>query len=247
MKDAVRKHCAELDRCNQRGGRMLSIFDLLEAGTVDIELAARLMARITRGASFMVGAQPGGAGKTTVMCALLNLVPPDCTLAAATPEAVRAAGDNPPAPRTCFICHEIGAGHWFAYLWGGDLRRYCALQDHGHLLATNLHADTLEEAHAQVVRENRVPEQHFTGFDLLLFLRVGGGFGRRQRIIQTVYQANGSGHNLVFNAQGPVQNPFDANDDWTARCRQFLETHYDTGCRTIEDSRRRVLEFLAGE
>ena len=51
---------------------MLSVFDLLEAKTIDLDLAAYLMARISKGSSFMVGSVPGGAGKTTVMCALLN-------------------------------------------------------------------------------------------------------------------------------------------------------------------------------
>ena len=72
MDDAIRRHCMELERCNQRGGRMLSVFDLLAAGTLDVDLTAYFLARISRGASFLVGANPGGAGKTTVMCALLN-------------------------------------------------------------------------------------------------------------------------------------------------------------------------------
>ena len=38
------------------------------------------LAAIGNGASFMVGANPGGAGKTTVMGALLNLVPDDAEL-----------------------------------------------------------------------------------------------------------------------------------------------------------------------
>ena len=66
---------AEIDRCNQRSARMLSIVDLLEAGTLSPALAAYLLAAISRGASFMVGALPGSAGKTTVMGALLNFVP----------------------------------------------------------------------------------------------------------------------------------------------------------------------------
>ncbi|MEK7765428.1 MAG: hypothetical protein AAB368_04240, partial [bacterium] len=74
--DAVARHTAELDRLNQRGGRMLSIVDLIEAGTVTRELAAYLLAAIGGGASFMTAALPGGAGKTTVMGALLNFVPP---------------------------------------------------------------------------------------------------------------------------------------------------------------------------
>jgi hypothetical protein len=40
MNEAIARHCRELDRCNQRGGRMLSVFDLLDAKTLDLDLAA---------------------------------------------------------------------------------------------------------------------------------------------------------------------------------------------------------------
>ena len=63
----IRNHCAEINRCNQRGGRMLSIVDLIQAGTISRDLAAYALAAIGNGASFLVGAMPGGAGKTTVM------------------------------------------------------------------------------------------------------------------------------------------------------------------------------------
>ena len=81
---------------------MLSVFDLLDAGTLDLNLAAYLMARISKGASFWVGAVPGGAGKTTVMCALLNFVPVDVSFVAATPQAVYQALKTK-SPRR-FVC-----------------------------------------------------------------------------------------------------------------------------------------------
>jgi Flp pilus assembly CpaF family ATPase len=65
MNEETLRHCVEIDRCNQRGGRMLSIVDLIDAGTMSPELAAYSLAAIGGGASFMVGALPGGAGKTT--------------------------------------------------------------------------------------------------------------------------------------------------------------------------------------
>ena len=42
---------------------MLSVFDLLAAKTLDLDLAAYLMARISTGSFFMVGSVPAGAGK----------------------------------------------------------------------------------------------------------------------------------------------------------------------------------------
>ena len=246
MLPSIQQHCAEIERCNQRGGRMLSIFDLLEARTLDLDLAAYLMAEVARGASFMVGARPGGAGKTTVMGALLNLLPSDVPLAAATAEAARAARRERAKGRRCYICHEIGRGSYFAYLWGGALRNYCALQDAGHILATNLHADDLDEAHDQVCGDSGVPESHFNGFRLLVFLRVKGGHWNAQRHIEKVYAADGSGpHRCVFTARNGLATPHLIDTAWLASCRRFLEAHYEDGVRTIEQTRERVVAFLA--
>jgi len=248
MDVAVARHCHELNRCNQRGGRMLSILDLIDAQTVDLELAALLMAGIARGASFIVGARPGGAGKTTVMCALLNLIPSDCEIKAATTDAVQAASRE--NTRRCYVCHEIGAGPWFAYLWDADLRAYCALAPKGHILATNLHADDLEETRSQICDENGVPENHFNAFHLAVFLRVKGGFGRTTRWIDKVYAGDGAApHKRVFDSKKGIDTTSRPNTPhfdpaWVARCRSFLEKYHPSPIRTIEDLRQNALVFF---
>ena len=114
MNREISQHCVEIDRCNQRGGRMLSVVDLIDAGTVSTDLAAYCMAAIGRGASFMVGALPGGAGKTTVMGALLNFVPEDVVLQPADGIHTIRRGLAQSSPRRCYICHEIGRGSYYA-------------------------------------------------------------------------------------------------------------------------------------
>jgi len=249
MKDFIAQHCDQLNRCNQRGGRMLSVFDLLKAETLDLDLAAYLMARISRGSSFMVGAMPGGAGKTTVMCALLNFVPADVPLIAATPEAVHKAVNADASPRACYVCHEIGSGYYFAYLWADELRSYCDLSDRGHILATNLHADNLEQAKNQLCNTNDVPVGHFNKFELLIFLHAENHYQQAKRRIQEVYSGNGSsGHELIFHAKGKRTldenaKQYLADPDYVAACRDFLKK-MPPGVHTIEDTRRQVLEFL---
>jgi hypothetical protein len=245
MHDAIAKHCDELNRCNQRGGRMLSVFDLLAAKTLDLDLAAYLMARISTGSSFMVGSVPGGAGKTTVMCALLNFVPVDVPLIAATPEAVyKAAGT-----RTCYVCHEIGSGYYFAYLWADELRAYCGLFEHGHMLATNLHADNLEQAKNQVCNTNGVPSEHFNKFELLILLRVEDGYLKTNRWIEDVYSGDGSSEpRLIFHANDKKTldentKHYLADPEYVDVCRDFLAKK-PPDVRTIEDTRRYVVEFL---
>jgi hypothetical protein len=250
MHDAIAKHREELNRCNQRGGRMLSVFDLLSAGTLDLDLAAYLMARISNGSSFMVGSVPGGAGKTTVMCALLNFVPVDVPLIAATPEAVYEAANNKISPhRACYVCHEIGSGYYFAYLWADELRAYCGLSEQGHILATNLHADNLEQARNQVCNTNGVSVRHFNKFKLLIFLRVENRYLKAKRWIEEVYSGNGSSeHELIFQANDnraidETASHYLADPQYVSACRNFLaKTPPDM--RTIEDTRRHVVEFL---
>ncbi len=172
---------------------MLSIVDLIDAQTVSIDLAGYLLAAIGQGTSFLVGANPGGAGKTTVMGALLNFVPADVSLVPTDRDAVVRRGLEDTSARRCYICHEIGAGHWYAYLWGSVLADLFALPSVGHMVATNLHADTLEEARDQLCRDNPVPEESFHRFGLMLFLDVRGGWGRTQRTVAAVHEATEPG------------------------------------------------------
>jgi len=219
---------------------MLSVADLIDAQTLPLPLAAAITARIASGASFMVGANPGGAGKTTVMCALLNFVPPEVELLPATSEAIPKATTTKGATRRCYICHEIGAGHYYAYLWGDALRQYCALSDCGHLLATNLHADTLEETAMQMRGVNNIPEKHFRNFSLLLYLRVNGP----ARVVHQVYVSNdGAPHELAYDLSTGLFNAalFAATGKRQAQ-EDFLKRFMEQPDRTIEAMRRAVLE-----
>ena len=49
----------QIEMLNQRGGRTLSIVDLLLAGTISVEMAAYAMRAMKRGASLLTGARPG--------------------------------------------------------------------------------------------------------------------------------------------------------------------------------------------
>jgi hypothetical protein len=196
----IEAHCRQIDRCNQRGGRMLSAVDLIDAGTILPELAAYCLAAVGAGASFLVGAVPGGAGKTTVMGALLNFVPADVPLAAADGTRTIERGLARPHPRRCYICHEIGSGPYYAYLWGQALRQYFRLPEAGDMLATNLHADNPAQVREQVCRTNGVPEAALRQMNLMLFMSVGHR-RRPSRRIQEVWESDGrQAHRKVFDA-----------------------------------------------
>lgn len=193
------RHCLEIERCNQRGGRMLTLIDLVRAGTVDMPLAAYLLGMVASGHSFMIGCIPGGGGKTTVMGALLNVTPVDVELRAADSISLIRQGLRHAGSRRCYICHEIGPGPYYAYLWDGAARAFFQLTRTPHIVATNLHADTLEEARAQLCDENGVDPQDFERVSVKLFLHVGHRREGRQRRISAVHESKvGAGHRTIF-------------------------------------------------
>jgi hypothetical protein len=242
MTDSIELHCQEIERCNQRGGRMWSAIDLLLANTLTPDLAAYLLAAIRSGASFMVGAQPGGAGKTTVMGALLNFVPANVVLRPADGLVTIEEGRKPGVRRGCYICHEIGQGEYYGYLWDEPLRAYFELPNYGHMLATNLHADTLEAARHQVCAENGVAAAAFNKMNLLLFLQVHGGEdGRRE--MGEVWESHGlSPHQVIyragrlFMAASRLVEPSQFE-----RAQRLLAAVRSAGARTIEQVRAALI------
>ncbi len=220
---------------------MLSIVDLIEAGTIDPDWAAYALAVIAAGASFLVGASPGGAGKTTVMGAMLNLVPAGVRLRPADGLAAIERGAQAPRPRCCYVCHEIGRGPYYAYLWGRPLRAFFDLPATGHMLATNLHADTYDQAHRQICRDNAVSEQALRQMKVMFFLSVRRDGGRIDRRIEAVWESDGRDeHRRLFAADAPAPpagRSALASPEQIAAARATLERIRARGDRTIEQVR----------
>ena len=162
---------------------MLSITDLLEARTLDEELAAYLLGAISSGSSFLVGASPGGAGKTTVMAALLNFIPDLEIVPVETRLVIEEALRDP--DRKCYLAHEIGHGRWYAYIWGDELASFLRLA-RKHMIVSNIHADTPGE----VLDTPCFNEANIQAFGLLIFLQVQRQGSVRRRI-SAVYEYQG--------------------------------------------------------
>lgn len=176
-------------RSNQRGGRMLSVIDLIAADTLTREQVCWLLGRIYRGASWLVGAKPGGAGKTTIMSALLAMLPRDTTIHLTNP----GAGWNKAGAEDCVVAYEISPGSYDAYIWGRDVARMAELGINGCRIVSNLHADTLREARAQIVRECGATEAGFAAFDLFLPVSLGrSGWSTARRVEKIDFFSDGS-------------------------------------------------------
>lgn len=222
-----------IERSNQRGGSMLSVIDLLEAGTFTARQLSRLIARIADGASWLVGARPGGAGKTTVMSALLGMLPAG--------EAIRLT--NPGTrwehsrPGECIVCYEISPGSYDAYIWGSDLQQLAKLAAAGCRIVTNLHADTLAQARDQIVGDNAVPECDFAAFDIFIPVSVRGGLMATQRVVEKIhYHENGRWRQLENH-----QPPSDRENEIQA----FIERCRTDGLHLVADVRQAWLQRSA--
>ncbi len=233
---------AEVRGLNQRGGRMLSIVDLIARGTVDIDLAARLLVRIHAGASFLCCALHGGVGKTTLMGALLGLLPPREEIVAVASKSEistlqRLAQDG---KQRCLVVHEIGSGSWYGYLWGKPVLEYVALKNETTRIVSNIHADVLDEVEAQMRSFGGTP-MDVLAFDLILFIALGEGSigGECRRIVTKVLEVAGEPGNRTISKIEPHE-PHDSEERGYRAARGFLQGLLDEGTTRVEDVAARV-------
>ncbi|MBD3243208.1 MAG: hypothetical protein GF331_21645 [Chitinivibrionales bacterium] len=178
---------AIVNRSNQRGGRMLSVIDLIVAGTLTRELCAWTLEHVLEGGSWVVGAKPGGAGKTTIMSAILTMLPSDSRMHITNP----GTGWQQAQPGDCVVSYEISPGAYDGYIWGEDVRRLTELALSGCRVVTNLHADTLHEARSQVVDQCGATEAGLGALGLFVPIRTAGGlFNASRRVEKLMYHSD---------------------------------------------------------
>jgi hypothetical protein len=186
----------------QRGGRLLSLVDLIEAGTLSPALAARLAFLQMRGASIASGAKRGGMGKTTLLAAVLAFTPRGVDLVTVDREASPPSGLKPSERRTVWLCHEMSRGDYYSYLWGKEIAAYFSLADgsHNHLAFT-IHADDPGEIEAQIAsQQTGLSRRDMSKLDALVFIDgVDTPLGLARRVTGLYEKsAGGAGHEPVF-------------------------------------------------
>jgi len=236
-----------LNACNQRGGRMLSLVDLLGDDSLSLPMAGYLAAAMRQGASLLVGANPGGAGKTTVMAALLNFLPDDVALQAVDDRAVLSRANETPPGKVCYVAHEISpATYYYAYIWGRDVRTFLRLAADGHLIAFNLHAGTLSETRAQLCSQNDADPTHLDTVRLKVYLGTAGHRFSMRRWIDRVYEHDGKMDRLLWEERQPgdfVQRAESAHvsPEATTRYTDLLADLRERRVRRIGDVRRALV------
>ncbi len=185
---------AEIASLNQRSGRTLSIVDLIADGTLDVSMAAYLLAAVADGVSMLTAAGPGGTGKSTLLANLLSFLPPDEEIISVSGAEIIAAGMSSPQ-RACYVAHEIGDGHWYGYIWGAQVPAFFDLARHGHRIAAAIHADTLRELAGRLYGAPLgVSEAQLEAIRLICFMRMDhtSGGSVRRRVTRVHSQADGA-------------------------------------------------------
>jgi len=217
------------NRLHRRRPRCLRAVQRGAAPCAFAEIAAYAMRAMAEGASLLTGARPGGAGKTTLMASLLHLLPPDSHIVTVDPPGVIADALARPADESrCYLAHEIGAGHWFGYIWGRDVSAFLSLIGGRRSIASCLHADTLEEL-TDILSSPPlgVSREALGRVGLILFMHVGAGPRGVRRRVTAFHEADGhGGHRLVFR--------------WDARSDTFERT----GPPRDEASLKPYLDFM---
>jgi hypothetical protein len=199
--DIERHNHQQIEQLNQRGGRTLSIVDLIQAGTLNVEMAAYAMQAMHEGASLLTAARPGGAGKTTLMAALLSLLPPGVPIVTVdSSRVIREGFGRVVAEPACYLAHEIGSGDWYGYIWDQDVANFFSLIDGQRRIASCLHADTMEELTGILYSSPlRVAGETLGRVGLILFMHVAPGPRGYRRRVASFWEADGNGkHRLVF-------------------------------------------------
>lgn len=161
----------------------MSITQLLEAGNMDARTAALCGMTLAAHGSMLIAAEQPHSGKTTTLTALLDFLPNATRriFVRGWAETFDFLGQTRPAT-TLLLANELSS-HLPVYLWGPKAVRVFETLRSGYALASTLHADSCDEALAQLVGELGVDRADLARVQLLMVMRIyatiGGGYVRR--------------------------------------------------------------------
>lgn len=248
-----------------------SVVELIRAGTIDAELAAQLWMLIEARVPLVVAALAQGTGKSTLLGALLDFLPPSVRLIGLAGEAETFAwlpqaselgwpglprpvpGAEPVRPETTVIVANELSDHLPAYTWGLAARVAVRAASLGYGLAATIHADSLDEVFESLGRAPvRLTDDELSHLGIVLVLRrIEGG---RRRVVAAHYvrpvarDQNGHLQRLgpaVLATWDPATDAFE-HFGWGVTPELALRVGRPAGDFEIEvDRRRDYLEGLA--
>lgn len=150
-----------------------TVIDLIHEEVMSTRTAALLWALLARGASIAVVAGPSGAGKTTVLTALLDFLPPESQrlYLRGCYESFAFLDDPDIDPaRGVLLVNELSP-HFPTYLWGSGVHQLFESGHRGFQIALTAHAATATEFVGSLTHYPlRVPMQDVGAISVVLTL-----------------------------------------------------------------------------
>lgn len=167
------------DRRSDNDSDGLSILELVNSGEIDCKLAGLLWLLMERRASVLVAAGPVFAGKTTLLHALLDFLPPEL-------QQISLQGyyedfqfmDHARADKSYLVAEEISNHGYSEYLWGLQAVKVFDLLSQGYALGATIHARNSKEAVYVLNRGLGIPLDQLSQLGIIVNLRavVGPGY-----------------------------------------------------------------------
>src|SRR6266508_4215050 len=174
----------------------MSITEILQAGNMDPRTAAVCGMAIEAHSSLLIAAEQPHSGKTTTLTALLDFLPNATRriFVRGWAETFDFIGQTRPAD-TILLANELSS-HLPVYLWGPKAVRVFEMLRRGYALGSTLHADSANEALAQLVGELGVDRSDLARVHLLMVMRIygtaHGGYARRVVSLDRLVPNDGS-------------------------------------------------------
>jgi hypothetical protein len=169
----------------------MSITELLAARDLDARTAALVWLTLEAHGSILIAAEQPHSGKTTTLTAFLDLLPSGVrrVFVRGWAETFDYLRHTDPA-RTLLLANELSS-HLPVYLWGPKAVEVFRSLRRGYALASTLHADSAEEALAQLTGELGVDAADLARIDLLVVMRmfrVGTAYGPIARRVVSAHR-----------------------------------------------------------
>src|SRR5437867_7386146 len=161
----------------------MSVSEILDAGNMDTRTAALCGMVLEAHGSLLIAAEQPHSGKTTTLTALLDFLPNRVRriFIRGWVETFDYLAQTKPTD-TILLGNELSS-HLPVYLWGPKAVRVFEALRRGYALASTLHADSCDEALAQLVGELGVDRNDLARVNLVMVMRIyattSGGYARR--------------------------------------------------------------------
>src|SRR5437867_2882064 len=179
----------------------MSVSEILDAGNMDARTAALCGMVLEAHGSLLIAAEQPHSGKTTTLTAFLDFLPNGIrrVFLRGWVETFDYLTQTRPA-ETILLGNELSS-HLPVYLWGPKAVRVFETLRRGYAFGSTLHADSADEAVAQLTGELGVDPADLARIDLLMVMRIyataRGGYARRVVSLHQLTARNGTPTEMV--------------------------------------------------